>query len=99
MHPCRCRGLCGAAVTFLANDHMELSAIGFAGRLLRVPGGLGVDLGAHDLAAPDDLSPLGAHGWALQRHPRKFAIHDTLAPIARDAPDWSSRLVGNILNF
>ena len=58
MHPCRCRGLCGAAVTFLANDHMDLSAIGLAGRLLRVPGGLGVDLGAHDLAAPDNLSPL-----------------------------------------
>ena len=89
MHP-SCRGLCGAAVTFLANDHMELSAIGFAGRLLRVPGGLGVDLGAHDLAAPDDPSPLGAHGWALQRHPRKFA---RTLPIGQAV--WSE----NILNF
>jgi hypothetical protein len=26
-----------------------------------------VDFGAHDLAAPDDLARLGAHGLALQR--------------------------------
>ena len=85
----------GCAGPFLAIDHMDLTAIGPAGRLLPSRAALGVDLGAHDLAAPDDPSPLGAHGWALQRHPRKFAIHDTLAPIARDAPDWSSRLVGH----
>ena len=58
---------------------MGLGTIRLAGRFLRgLPGPLCVDLGAHDLATPDNLSRLGAHDCALHRHRCQFAIHDTL---------------------
>jgi hypothetical protein len=54
---------------------MGLGAIRLTGGLRgRLSGALGADLGAHDLAASDDLSRFGAHGEALQRPSRSEAM-------------------------
>jgi hypothetical protein len=58
-------------------EAVGLRAIGLTGGFLCVfPGLPRAYVGAHDLAAPDDLSRFGAHGWRLQRHGPGLAIHD-----------------------
>jgi len=43
----------------------------------RSPPFVRMHLGAHDLAAPDDLSRFGAHGQRLQRALQVRAIHES----------------------